>query len=1818
MRKIYSLLLAFVLFGTAQINAQVVNITGAANTAPAMLATYPSMAAAITDVNNRTSISGPVTLTLASASIPAPAGGFVISTNPAITGASNTNRFIFDGGGNTITAGAGVSTTNDAIFKITGSDFITIQNFVLTEVVGNNTATLQLEWGVGVFYQTGGATNGARGITIQGNTITLNRTNINTFGIYSNSTHTAAAPTSSAPATTTNGGNHDLKIYSNTISNVNMGIVVIGTTAIADVNTGLEIGGATLGNTITNYGTSNAISSYVNVSGTVNGILIKNCNGFVISNNTVTSSVGGVTAGTLNGIQVANSSSTPTATFTNNVNSNTISLQSAVATGAMNGITYPSGSASTTSVLNVNSNNFATFGHTVAASGTIFFINVASTNLTTSISSNTFTNISLNTTGSVTFIAQSFTAPASGTKAANSNSIVTAFAKTGAGGTVTLIVDNGSTTITSTSNCQSNNFSNITLTGATTLIGISYTDGGTAPSRTVSGNTLNNWTTGAGPITAMNFPYWSGSTSSLSTNTVTNITGQGAITGISIGASVNTATAATIASNIVTNLTSTGTGGAVIGIGCTNNSPLININNNTISTLASTGASAVIGITITGATTTNVLRNTICDISGSNASSTVSGISVSAGTTVTLTNNRIADLRTTAANAANPLNGINITGGTTVNAYYNSVFLNATSSGALFGSSAISVSTTPTVALNNNVFVNNSTSVGAGLTVAYRRSTVTIGTYAGSSDRNDFFAINLFTDGATTITALATYKTFVSARDANSISENPPFLSTTCGNANFLKVSTVTATGLESGGATVGGVTDDFEGDTRNVSTPDIGADEFTGVVLPLCMGTPAVSTINGAASVCTGLGTTLSLSSTYTDIGITYQWSSGTTPGGPYGTILGTAATQATGPLTADTYYQCVITCTNSGLSYTTVEKSVLVNALPVVTATPSTASYCTPGGTAVSIAAGGALTYAWSPAGGLTAVTGTPVSATPSTTTTYTVTGTDINGCVNTATSAITVAVTPQDVTALATPSTICSGDISNLTSSGYVPNSASLPNAYSFTGSTGTYSAISGTGVSFSDVDDASTGNLPIGFTFNYNGIAQTVFAASTNGLIILGQTTNGAGLSTNALASTANILAPLWEDNNITGGTVQYLTTGTVGSRVLTVQWTGLHVGGGGGAAQPTINMQLKLYETTGKIQFIYGATSAALTSTTASIGISGASGNYISVTPTSPTIAPYATTNTAAENTSISSAANFPTGMTYTFAAPSLALSYSWTDVTNLASPGNQNTATTALSATETFTVVVSNGGCAAAGVTATVTVSDGAVITDEPDATAKCAGETAIFNVTATGAGLTYAWSLDGNPLVDGGNISGALSATLTITNVSALDAGNYRVEVSSTCGSPVNSEEAALTVNPLPADVTGAGAGTFCTSTTITAANGNDGTIYFQGTTSNGTSTATASMSEVITASGTYYFRALSVDGCWGNQGSVVVVIQTDPVITGTPASICADASGTIAASAANSCVNFVNSGTTFNGTFTAATDPVAFRFGDGVASVANTATCSFNTFTRNYTSQQFQVSVTGNYVFDMTAATGSTDNMAYIVKGSFTPGTCPAPADFIRGDDDDGTGNLPRLGAIGVGSGVMTLNAGTTYTLISLTYGSSAGTASGTYTWTITPPGGGQIMLPNTGTIEWYTASSGGSAVGTGSPFNPVPSVLANTSIPGTTTLYAACSNASTCRTAVNFVINANYTVTASSGANGSVTPAGVTTLSCDGTGDQTYTIAPDGGYLISDLIVDGVSNTALTTGTYALGGTYDFTDVTVNHTISATFTLAACINNTFSWHR
>jgi hypothetical protein len=77
------------------------------------------------------------------------------------------------------------------------------------------------------------------------------------------------------------------------------------------------------------------------------------------------------------------------------------------------------------------------------------------------------------------------------------------------------------------------------------------------------------------------------------------------------------------------------------------------------------------------------------------------------------------------------------------------------------------------------------------------------------------------------------------------------------------------------------------------------------------------------------------------------------------------------------------------------------------------------------------------------------------------------------------------------------------------------------------------------------------------------------------------------------------------------------------------------------------------------------------------------------------------------------------------------------------------------------------------------------------------------------------------------------------------------------------------------------------------------------------------------------------------------------------------------------------------------------------------------------------------------------------------------------------------------------------------------------------------------------------------------------------------------------VEFAIN-TYTINATAGDNGSISPEGAVTV--EHVADQEFTIIPDEGYKIEAILIDGESVGA--------ESTYTFTDVTSNHTIDAIF--------------
>lgn len=83
----------------------------------------------------------------------------------------------------------------------------------------------------------------------------------------------------------------------------------------------------------------------------------------------------------------------------------------------------------------------------------------------------------------------------------------------------------------------------------------------------------------------------------------------------------------------------------------------------------------------------------------------------------------------------------------------------------------------------------------------------------------------------------------------------------------------------------------------------------------------------------------------------------------------------------------------------------------------------------------------------------------------------------------------------------------------------------------------------------------------------------------------------------------------------------------------------------------------------------------------------------------------------------------------------------------------------------------------------------------------------------------------------------------------------------------------------------------------------------------------------------------------------------------------------------------------------------------------------------------------------------------------------------------------------------------------------------------------------------------------------------------------------------TELNLSVPISYTITATAGPNGKITPSGAVKVAYGF--DKAFTITPNSNYLRLDVKVDGASNPGA-----VASGVYTFTNVTANHTIAASF--------------
>ncbi len=211
------------------------------------------------------------------------------------------------------------------------------------------------------------------------------------------------------------------------------------------------------------------------------------------------------------------------------------------------------------------------------------------------------------------------------------------------------------------------------------------------------------------------------------------------------------------------------------------------------------------------------------------------------------------------------------------------------------------------------------------------------------------------------------------------------------------------------------------------------------------------------------------------------------------------------------------------------------------------------------------------------------------------------------------------------------------------------------YQFSETVGTFTSISTTGTNLGTGDDSEFPlDLSGSFSFTYNENSYSQFTVGVNGAIILGTTTAEVYYDNNLNApNTTPYIAPYWDDMDMTytNGNCYYELSGSAGSQVLTIEWHDVETYDDSKSTKASnVSYQLKLYETDGKIEFIYGDMSNAINwyPDGGSIGFNDTENStltFLSVTPGSP--ATYSTT-VANDNISKNIMAAIADGTTYTF------------------------------------------------------------------------------------------------------------------------------------------------------------------------------------------------------------------------------------------------------------------------------------------------------------------------------------------------------------------------------------------------------------------------------------------------------------------------------------------------------------------------------------------------------------------------------------------
>ncbi len=611
----------------------------------------------------------------------------------------------------------------------------------------------------------------------------------------------------------------------------------------------------------------------------------------------------------------------------------------------------------------------------------------------------------------------------------------------------------------------------------------------------------------------------------------------------------------------------------------------------------------------------------------------------------------------------------------------------------------------------------------------------------------------------------------------------------------------------------------------------------------------PTVNVSN--ATICAGQSGTIT--ATPSIGGGTYAW----TPGGM------TTQSITAGPGATTTY---TVTYTDPNGCTATGTGTITVNPNPTVNV--NNATMCVgAGATLTATPSIGGGTYAWTP-GGMTTQT---INVNPGTTTTYTVTYTDPNGCTGTGSGTVTVNPNP---TVAVNNATICAGQNATLTATpnpgggtyAWAPGGATTATITVSPGATTTYT------VTYTDLNGC-TATASGTVTVNPNptvNVTNATICAGQSGTITATPSIGGGtyawtpgGMTTQSITlspgATTTYTVTYTDPNGCVGigtGTITVNPNPTVAVNNATM------CAGAGASLTATPSIGGGTYAwtpggmTTQTINVNPGATTTYTVTYTDPNGCTGTGSGTVTVNP-NPTVNVTGSTTICGGQSATLTATPNPGGGTYSWA------------------PGGATTATITVSpgATTTYTVTYTDlNGCTATG-TGTITVNPQPTITLLPASI--CAGQSTTLTPTVNPGGGTYLWTP-----------GGATTASITVSPATTT---SYKVVY--TLNGCIDSATTTVTVTTNP--TVNVLNDTICLGQTgsLTALPSVGGGTYLWAPGGMTSQTITATPGATTTYTVTY-----NMSGCTGT-GSGSIVVNPQPTVAATNATICAGQNATITA---------------------------------------------------------------------------------------------------------------------------------------------------------------------------------------------------------------------------------------------------------------------------------------------------------------------------------